>query len=91
MGIQYQNIPVDIDEGTLTKIANTTGGKYFRATNNATLKDIYEKIDKLEKAKIDVTSYHKKTEMYLPWAIIALFFLLLEFILKNTLFRGALT
>jgi Ca-activated chloride channel family protein len=91
MGIQYQNVPVDIDEGTLNKIANTTGGKYFRATNNATLKSIYEKIDKLEKAKIDVTQYHKKTELYLPFALIALGFLLLEFILKNTLFRGALT
>lgn len=90
-GIQYQNVPVDIDEGTLTKIANTTGGKYFRATNNTTLKNIYEKIDKLEKAKIDVTQYHKKTEMYLPWAIIALALLLVEFILRNTLFRGALT
>ncbi|MES2276703.1 MAG: VWA domain-containing protein [Bacteroidota bacterium] len=91
MGIQYQNVPVDIDEGTLTKIAETTGGKYFRATNNATLKNIYEKIDKLEKAKIDVTEYHKKTELYLSFALIALGFLLLEFILKNTLFRGALT
>jgi Ca-activated chloride channel family protein len=91
MGIQYQNVPVDIDEGTLNKIANTTGGKYFRATNNATLKSIYEKIDKLEKAKIDVTQYHKKTELYLPFALVALGFLLLEFILKNTLFRGALT
>ncbi|QKJ33050.1 VWA domain-containing protein [Mucilaginibacter mali] len=90
-GVQYQNVPVDIDEGTLTKIANTTGGKYFRATNNATLKNIYEKIDKLEKAKIDVTQYRKKTEMFLPWAIIALAFLLLEFIFRNTLFRGALT
>ena len=90
-GVVYQNMMVDIDEGTLTKIANTTGGKYFRATNNAKLKTIYETIDKLEKAKIDVTQYHKKTELFLPFALIALFFLLLEFILKNTLFRGALT
>jgi Ca-activated chloride channel family protein len=90
-GIQYQQMPVDIDEGTLTQIANTTGGKYFRATNNTTLKNIYERIDKLEKAKIDVTSYHKKTEMFLPWAIIALVFVMLEFILKNTLLKGALT
>jgi Ca-activated chloride channel family protein len=90
-GVVYQNMMVDIDEGTLTKIANTTGGKYFRATNNAKLKTIYETIDKLEKAKIDVTQYHKKTELFLPFVLIALFFLLLEFILKNTLFRGALT
>ncbi len=90
-GIQYQNVPVVIDEVTLSKIANITGGKYFRATNNETLKNIYAQIDQLEKAKIDVTQYRKKTEMFLPWALIALFFLLLEFIMKNTLFRGALT
>ena len=91
MGIQYQRVPVDVDEGTLTKIAETTGGKYFRATNNSTLKNIYDQIDKLEKAKIDVTQYHKKTELFLPFALIALGFLLLEFVLKNTVFRGALT
>ena len=56
-----------------------------------TLKNIYEQIDKLEKAKIDVTQYHKKTEMFLPFALIALLLLLLEFVLKNTMFKGALT
>jgi Ca-activated chloride channel family protein len=91
MGVQYQRVPVDVDEVTLTKIANITGGRYFRATNNSTLKNIYEQIDKLEKAKIDVTQYHKKTEMFLPFAVIALLFLLLEFVLKNTVFKGALT
>jgi len=91
MGIQYQRVPVDVDEGTLTRIAETTGGKYFRATNNSTLKNIYDQIDKLEKAKIDVTQYHKKTELFFPFALIALAFLLLEFVLKNTVFRGALT
>jgi len=91
MGIQYQRVPVDVDEGTLTKIAETTGGKYFRATNNSTLKNIYDQIDKLEKAKIDVTQYHKKTELFFPFALIALGFLLLEFVLKNTVFKGALT
>jgi Ca-activated chloride channel family protein len=91
IGIQYQRIKVDIDEGTLSKIANITGGKYFRATNNETLKQIYLQIDKLEKAKIDVTQYRRKTEMFLPWAIIALCLLSLEFLLKNTLFKGALT
>jgi Ca-activated chloride channel family protein len=90
-GIQYQRIPVDVDEGTLTKIANITGGKYFRATDNETLKNIYERIDKMEKAKIDVTQYHKKTEVFLPFAIIALLLLSLEFILRNTVFKGALT
>lgn len=91
VGIQYQRVPVDIDEGTLGKIASITGGKYFRATDNTTLKNIYERIDKMEKAKIDVTQYHKKTEMFLPFALIAMFLLLLEFVLRNTLLRGALT
>jgi Ca-activated chloride channel family protein len=90
-GVQYQRMKVDIDEGTLSKIASITGGKYFRATNNETLKEIYTQIDKLEKAKIDVTQYRKKTEMFLPWTIIALILLSLEFLLKNTLFKGALT
>jgi len=91
MGVQYVQIPVDVDETTLTKIADATGGKYFRATDNQTLENIYKQIDKLEKAKIDVTEYHKKTELFLPFALVALFFLSLEFILKNTWFRGALT
>jgi Ca-activated chloride channel family protein len=91
MGVQYQRMKVDIDEGTLSKIATITGGKYFRATNNSALKDIYEQIDKLEKAKIDVTQYRKKTERFLPFAIIALVLLSLEFLTKNTLLKGALT
>jgi len=91
MGVQYQRIPVDVDEGTLSKIATITGGKYFRAYNNETLKGIYEQIDQLEKAKIDVTQYHKKTELFLPLALIALLLLLLEFGLKNTVFKGAIT
>lgn len=90
-GVQYQKMAVDVDEATLGKIAQITGGKYFRATNNETLKNIYEQIDKLEKAKIDVTQYHKKTELFLPFALIAFFFLAIEFIFKNTLLKGALT
>ncbi|PWK75973.1 Ca-activated chloride channel family protein [Mucilaginibacter oryzae] len=91
MGVQYQRMKVDIDEGTLSKIATITGGRYFRATNNNALKDIYEQIDRLEKAKIDVTQYRKKTERFLPFAIIALAFLSLEFLTKNTLLKGAIT
>jgi len=91
IGVQYQQVPVDVDEGTLTKIANITGGKYFRATNNQTLKNIYDQIDRLEKAKIDVTQYHKKTELFLPFALIALLLLAIEFLLKNTVLKGALT
>lgn len=87
----YQMVPVDVDESTLTKIADLTGGNYFRARNNNELTKIYEQIDKLEKVKIAVTRYHKKTERYLPFAILALLFLSLEFLLNNTIFKGALT
>lgn len=90
-GTQYQRMKVQIDEATLTKIASITGGKYFRATNNEKLKEIYQRIDNMEKAKIAVTRYHKKTDHFLPFAVIALLLLLLEFLLKNTLFKGALT
>jgi Ca-activated chloride channel family protein len=89
--IHYQKIPVEIDEPTLEKISVITGGKYFRARNNTDLSEIYRQIDKMEKVKIAVTQYHKKTEHYLPFAIMALFFLSLEILLNNTIFKGALT
>jgi Ca-activated chloride channel family protein len=90
-GIQYQQVPVTIDEGVLKEIAKVTGGQYFRATNNAALKKIYEQIDQLEKAKVAVTQYNKKTERFLPFALIAMVLLLAEFLLRNTIFKGALT
>ena len=90
-GVQLQQMQVDIDEGTLTKIADITGGKYFRATDNNALQNIYNQIDKLEKAKIQVTQYHKNTELFLPFALAALLFLSLEFISKNIWLKGALT
>jgi len=84
----YQNIPVEIDEQTLTQIAQITGGKYFRATNNKTLKSIYQEIDEMEKTKISVQEYSKKQEEYLPFAMLALLFLFLELLLKYTLLRN---
>ena len=60
--IQTQMIPVDIDEPTLKQIATTTGGQYFRATDNASLKEIYSEIDQMEKTKISVREYSKKQE-----------------------------
>jgi Ca-activated chloride channel family protein len=89
--IHYQMMPVEIDEATLGKIASITGGKYFRAHNNTDLQEIYQQIDKMEKVKIAVTQYHKRTERYLPFALAALFCLSLEFLLNNTYFKGALT
>ncbi len=90
-GVRYQNVPVTIDEETLTKIADITGGQYFRATDNEKLKAIYGQIDQLEKAKIAVTQYHQKTERFFPFALAALLLLLLDFVLKNTVLKGVLT
>ncbi|MDR0230618.1 MAG: VWA domain-containing protein [Dysgonamonadaceae bacterium] len=86
--IVYQNILVDIDEDVLTQIAQMTGGKYFRATNKEALKRIYEEIDQMEKTKISVQEYSKKQEEFLPFALLALLFLLLELLLRHTLLRN---
>ncbi len=83
-GIQYQDVEVKIDEKTLQDIATITDGKYFRATNNSTLQKIYNDIDSLEKSKIEVTEFHKRSEEFLLFALWALFLLFLEFILKIT-------
>jgi Ca-activated chloride channel family protein len=87
-GIQYQNIPVEIDENTLNQIATTTGGQYFRAQDNASLKSIYAEIDQMEKTKISVQEFSKKQEEYLYLALLAFVLLLLEILLRNTLLRN---
>ena len=87
-GIQYQNVPVEIDEPTLKQIAATTGGQYFRATDNASLKAIYKEIDQMEKTKISVQEFSKKQEEYMQWALLVLLLLLVEVLLKNTLLRN---
>ncbi len=87
MGIVMQNAKVEIDETLLTNIANETGGKYFRAKDNASLKNIYDEIDKLEKSKIRVTTYHRSTERFLPFALAAFVFLFLEAVLRFTIFK----
>ncbi len=87
-GIVYKNVEVKIDEPLLTQIADMTGGKYFRATDNKKLKAIYEEIDKLEKSKIDVQEFRKKNEKFLPWIFASGLFLFLEFVLKNIFFRS---
>lgn len=87
-GIQYQNMPVEIDEDVLTKIAEKTNGKYFRATNNQKLRVIYSEIDKMEKSKIDVTEYTKRKDEYYWFGLIALFFVLTELALRYTIFKS---
>ncbi|EPH19148.1 hypothetical protein HMPREF1475_00396 [Hoylesella oralis HGA0225] len=86
-GIQYVNIPVEIDTKTLSDIAATTDGNFYRATNNRELKQIYNDIDKLEKTKMDVKKYSKRYEGYQPFAIAAILCLLLEILLRTIVFR----
>jgi Ca-activated chloride channel family protein len=84
---RYQDMEVKINEELLTRIAEMTGGKYFRATDNASLENVYREIDELERSKIDVTEYRKRKEEFLPFAIAALLLLACEVILKQTVLR----
>ena len=86
-GIRYQQIPVKIDEELLKKVADITGGKYFRAKDEAKLKQIYSIIDKMEKSKIEVKEYRKYSELYLPYALAVLGLFLLEIALSGTRLR----
>lgn len=86
-GTQMQQMKVEIDEKLLTTIANSTGGKYFRATNNQKLDEIYTEIDKLERSKIEVTEFRRLHEEFYPLVALALGLLLLEFLLRKTIFR----
>lgn len=83
----YDYVKVDIDEPVLKKISAATGGKYFRATDNAKLKAIYSEIDKMEKSIIEEKQYSRKAELFHPLAIAAFILLLLEFLLRNTVFK----
>lgn len=84
---QYQDVPVRIDEETMSQISDMADGKYFRAKSNKELEQIYVEIDKLEKSKINVTDYRKKGEKFFPFALIAAILLGLEFLLTKTIFR----
>ena len=86
--LQFRKQQVEIDEKLLKFIANQTQGKYFRATDNASLKEIYNEIDKLEKTKIEEFKYYNYQEKYRILVIFALGFLLLEFLLRNTIFKS---
>ena len=86
-GVQYVNIPVEIDEKTLGDIAAITDGNYYRATSNNELKQIYQDIDKLEKTKMKVRKFSKRYEAYQPFALAAVVLLLLEILLRNTVLR----
>jgi Ca-activated chloride channel homolog len=87
LGIVMQNEKVAIDEKLLKDIADETGGKYFRATDNKSLENIYSSIDSLEKSKVEITTYHRYTEKFYPLIFAAMGLLLLEIILRFTIFR----
>lgn len=85
--VQYVNVPVEIDEKTLTQIAGTTEGNYFRATSNTKLKEVYEEIDKLEKTKLHVKEFSKRQEEYRYFALAAFICVLLEVLLRNSVLK----
>ncbi|MBD3409575.1 MAG: VWA domain-containing protein [Ignavibacteriales bacterium] len=86
-GLQTRMVPVEIDEPTLKRVAETTGGTYFRATSNKKLEEIYKEIDSMEKTRISVTSYRNKSELFYGWLFLGLAFLAIELTLSKTVFR----
>ena len=85
---QYGNVPVEIDEELLKQIADVTGGRYFRATDNEKLEEIYEEIDALEKTEIEEFRFYNYEEKFRPLVLLAGLLLLVEILLRFTLFRS---
>jgi Ca-activated chloride channel family protein len=85
---QYGRIKVEIDEVLLKEIATVTGGKYFRATNNKKLEEIYSEINKLEKTDVEEFKFYNYEEKYRPLVLLAGLLLLIELLLRNTLFKS---
>lgn len=87
MGVVMQQQKVTIDEKLLKEIAVETGGKYFRAKDNASLSSIYKEIDGLEKSKVEISTLTRYTEKFFPFVLAALGLLLLEFLLRFTVLK----
>ena len=85
---RYGRQQVEIDEKLLEEIANVTSGKYFRATNNQKLVEIYKEINKLEKTEVEEKKYYNYDEKYRPLVLLAGLLLLIELLLRNTIFRS---
>ena len=85
---QIGSIIGEIDEKLLAQIAINTGGKYFKASNNSALKSVFNEIDKMEKTKIEVSSFERKSELFLPYALIAFTLFFLEILFRYTLLRS---
>ena len=88
VGGQVYDVPVDIDERTLTEIASIASGEYFRATDNTSLKTIYDKIDEMEKYHISVNTVTKRKELYFPFALMAVLLAVGELVLRRTWLRS---
>jgi Ca-activated chloride channel family protein len=86
-GKRYQNVPVEIDEETLKQVAQITDGRYFRATDEKKLAEIYTEIDRLEKTRVEIKSYRQAKELFYRWTGVGLLFLLIEFGLTRTYLR----
>lgn len=84
---EYDYVDVDVDEKVMTEISELTDGKYFRATDEESLKAIYGEIDKMEKSIVSERNFSKKAEHFLPLAIAAFLLLVLEFIMRYTVFK----
>lgn len=84
---KVEMVDSDLDEQTLVDIANTTGGKFFRAHNSKELESIYSTIDELEKTEIKTVSYTTWAEKFFPWLIAGFILLIIEILLSNTFYR----
>ena len=85
---QYGNVQVNIDEVLLKEISKITGGQYFRATSATKLSEIYDEINKLEKTDIEEFKYTNYDEMFRPWVLFALVMLVLDLLLRYTIFKS---
>ena len=85
--MEYQLMPVVIDEATLRSIAQMTGGKYYRATSKNVLKEVFQDIDQLEKTQLDVRNFTHTEDDYMKWAILLLIFIIMDFVARYTILR----
>jgi Ca-activated chloride channel family protein len=81
--VRYQQAKVEIDEQTLTDIAAKTGGEYFRATDKNSLREVYNRINELEKSRIETDEFVKYSELYGGWLLWALVLLVAEFVVRR--------
>ncbi len=84
LGVQYRQVEISVDEELLQQMAQMTGGSYYWADSQSKLQEIYEDIDQLERTRIDVTEYTRKTDEYLPLVLLAFLLLGFELVLRNT-------